>query len=455
MSMRELESAVQDHVQPEDFAELGASSASQYGTIISQDYNPELIGNMAIRTYDKMRKGDAAVRSALRVIKAPLLAAEWYFEPAADTDQDRMVTRFVNQAANSMSRTWIQTLWEALLMLDYGYYTFEKVFKLALWRDETANAREKQVVTWKKWAPRHPINTVGWNFDTNGGVTEMLQNRNPHGFEVTQLPIDKLLVFTLDEEGGNPEGISILRSAYQNWYYKTNLYKIDAIQKERHGIGIPSVELPPNYTLDDKKYARELVRNLRTNEKAGVIRPPGWIVDFIEPKGNQVDVLASAEHHNNMIEANVLAQFLTLGMTSAGGKGAATAQEDIFVKSVHYIAELVCAVINKWAVPELVRYNFDVTQFPKLKVRRIGDTTDMRALSVAIRNLVESKVVTPDPDLESWIRQYLDFPMAPKEALAQTVQDRITKPASAGGGGGGIDPNNPYGNRVPKPADGA
>ena len=103
-------------------------------------------------------------------------------------------------------------------------------------------------------------------------------------------------------------------------------------------------------------------------------------------------------------------------------------------------------MVNKWAIPELVRYNFDVQQFPKLKVRRIGDTTDMRALSVAIRNLVESKVVTPDPELETWVRNYLDFPMPPKEAIAQTVTDRLA--ALAG-------PSDPFGNRVPKPQDGA
>ena len=446
MSMRELDAANFGHVDDTAFTELGASPASNYGTVVTQEYNPELIGQNAVRTWDKMRKGDAAVRSSLRVIKAPLLAAEWYFEPAADTDQDKMIARFVTEAANSMSRTWIQTLWESLLMLDYGYMAFEKVFKMAQWRDTPTNSRDKQVITWKKWGPRHPINTVGWQWDEYGGPVALLQNVNPHGYEVQPIPIDKLVVFTLDEEGNNPEGISILRSAYSHWFYKHNLYKIDAIQKERHGIGIPHVELPPNYTADDKKFARELVRNLRSNEKAGVVTPPGWIVDFIEPKGNQVDVLASALHHSTMIEVNVLAQFLTVGNVGKGNASTASAQEDIFVKSIHYLADLVCSVVNKFAIPELVRYNFDVEQFPKLKVRRIGDTTDMRALSVAMRNLVEAKLITPDPETEIWLRNYLDLPMAPKEAIAQTVGDRLAALPGAG---------DPFGARVPKPADGA
>src|SRR6202000_3063401 len=115
------------------------------------------------------------------------------------------------------------------------------------------------------------------------------------------IPINKLLVFSFDKEAGNIEGISLLRSAYKHWYYKDTLYKIDAIQKERHGIGVPVIQMPPGWKKADKDLAEKIGRNLRTNEKAHIVLPPMWNILFAKLEGQPVDCLPSIEHHNQMI----------------------------------------------------------------------------------------------------------------------------------------------------------
>ena len=446
MSLREQEFDFRPRPESLDdesdlWREVGSSARSTtYEGQIWDDYNPDMQGTKRILIYDEMRRSDGVVRAALRIIKAPLLAAEWYVEPAEDSEEGREVAKFVWAALNGMSRTFIQVLWEALLCVDYGYYPFEKVFKLAKWRPEKDRARERDVVVWKKWAPRHPLNTTGWVFDAKGGIDAIKQNRKPDGWEEVPIPVRDLLIFTLDEEGGNPEGISLLRSAYPHWYYRKNLYRIDAIQKERHGIGIPQVELPPNATTADKTFAKNMVENLRTNEKAGVVKPYGWVIDFIEPKGQQVNVLDSAKHHGVMVLMNMLAAFEALGTQESGSRAVGSVQEDIFVKSTHYVADLLRGVINKWAIPQLVEYNFNGARYPELKVRRLGDTADMRALSITIRNLVESGAFTPDGDTEEWLRRYLDFPAPSDEIVARGHEERIKKPGD-------------FSNRVEKPTE--
>lgn len=412
-----------------EFNEIGGNLMGSTYDWVVLDYNDDLVGRRGVETYDRMRRGDASVRTSLRVIKAPLMAAQWYIEPADDSDEARMHAEFVEWAWSEMSRTPIQVLWEAFLMLDFGYYAFEKVFEPAIWRSSAKGAREKMVLKWKKWGPRHPMNTTGWEFDRHGGVQALKQNNDPNGFYEVSIPIDRLLIFTLDEEGGNPEGISMLRSAYKHWYYKENLYKVDAIQKERHGIGIPRVKLPANATTQDKTLAQQLVKNLRTNEKAGIVQPSGWEdIDFVEPKGQPVDVLASAQHHDLMIKANVLAQFLNLGQSESGSRAVGSTQEDIFTKSIHYIADIVKGVVNKWGIPQLIDYNFPgVARYPQLRVRRIGDLTDLRAFSVAIRNFIEASVLSPDPELEAWLRDYTDLPKPTDEVMERDMEDRLEK----------------------------
>lgn len=418
--------------------ELGGAGNTSYQGLILDDYNPDLFGQMAIRTYDKMRKGDGQVRSTLRLVKTPLLAAEWYMEPASNSNKDKKAAELAWWGLNNTSRMFIQIIQEALLMLDYGYYMFEPVYQMAEYNG-------RPVATWKKFGPRHPRSVQRWLYDDHGGPTGFLHTPNNTTGETVTIKIEDLLIFTLDEESNDPQGISLLRSAYKHWYYKENLYKIDAIQKERHGIGIPRCELPPNYTPEDKRLANEMTKNLRTNEKSRVVHPPGFIVDFLELKGNAVDALDSARHHDMQIARNVLGEFLNIGDHTSGSAGSAATQVDVFIKSLHYVADLVRGVFNKWAIPKMIDYNMKVDAYPELKVRRVGDAVDWRALSVALRNLKESGILTPDSDFEEWYRSYMDLPRPSEEVMARTIDDRTAVKKQAP----------PTTDRVPKPADGA
>src|SRR5690606_17163314 len=125
-----------------------------------------------------------------------------------------------------------------------------------------------------------------------------------------RIPIEKLAVFTFDKEGGDFRGRSLLRRVYKHWFYKENLYKIDAIQKERHAIGIPVIMLPPGWTQHDKRAAENIGMSLRTNENAYVVLPPLWELTFAELRGHHVNVLDSITHHGTMIYENVVAHFI-------------------------------------------------------------------------------------------------------------------------------------------------
>jgi hypothetical protein len=235
------------------------------------------------------------------------------------------------------------------------------------------------------------------------------------------IPISKLAVFTFEREANNMQGVSILRSAYRNWYFKDNLYKIDAIQKERHGIGIPVVVLPEGFNAKDKRLAIELARNLRTNEKAYAVLPPRFELMFARVEGQLVDPINSIEHHNRSIYENVLGQMMKL--TQARVDTQADQGED-FAKSTRYIADIIRDVFNYYCIPQLIDWNWrDVRDYPMLRVRRIGETQDHRILSFALRNLVGAKAVQPDDRLEEWIRDELDLPKVDTESIRTVVPD--------------------------------
>lgn len=389
------------------YGEIGSTGSSVYGQYPREEYNAALRGKEGVVVFDKMRRSSAKVRQSLRIVKTPVIGARWFIQPASTSKRDVKIAKEIEDNYKKyMTMSWFQMQVEQLLCLDFGWYAFEVVYQ-----------KFDGKIAWRKFAPRHPLDHYEWEWDAHGGpiaawfygpATEYTTQGEtfPVPASGQRIPIDKLLVFTHDKEAGDLEGISVLRSVYPNWYIIQNLYKIDAIQKERHGIGIPVIRLPAGYSQRDKDLANELGRNLRTNEKAHVVLPPNFVLEFAKIEGQMVDSIKSVEHHNKMIMDNVLAGFL-----DAVSEGDSKTGADMFQKGSRFIADVVRDVHNKWAIPKLVRYNYgENVEPPELKVRRLGDTVDWRTMSFAIRNLVGAKLMTPGGELEEWFRDEMDLP---------------------------------------------
>jgi hypothetical protein len=381
--------------------EIGTTSKSPWFA----EYVPELAGATGLAVYDRMRRSDGTVRGSLRLTKVPVLSGRWFVEAASEDATDQLKAKFVWwNLTERMNFT--KTLINALLCLDFGFIPFEKVFareKVAL-----AGVNGSRIV-WSDLAPRHPGDVMEWHYDKNGRWESIDFSGEDKEYTLTR---DKTLLFTFDEEVGNVTGVSILRSAYQHWYYKTELYKIDAIQKERHGIGVPVIKLPPNFTDEDRRLAESIGRNLRTNERAHITLPPMWEIFFAEIKGQQVDVLESAVHHDEMIQKNVLARFMESSASSTNRGTGSDAAQNMFLKATRFTADIILAEMNLRAIPQLIDYNWASSPngYPKLRVRRIGEQADWRTLSFAVRNLIGANAIRPDDRLEDNLREEMDLP---------------------------------------------
>jgi hypothetical protein len=399
-------------------SELGSAVASPWTSWTRREYNRDLLGLRGLQVYDKMRKSDGTVRGTLRLAKTPVLAGQWGIKPASDSTRDKNVADFCwNCLQLWMSTSWPQFLTEALLMLDFGYYMFEKVFTRG--SSVSGYTGPPGRIIWKKFAPRHPMDVKEWYYDRNGGPLSVDMWGDPAitvpqfeggmiqaNQQTINIPINKLLVFSYDKEAGNIEGISVLRTAYKHWYYKDNLYKIDAIQKERHGIGVPVIQLPVGYSPSDKTLADQLGRNLRTNERAHVVLPPNWIMSFAELKGQPVSCLESINHHDQMIPSSILGRFMTKENSDI------EQQHTLFLKATRFTADIVVDVMNKYAIPQLVSMNWSRVGFPQLYARRIGEQEDWRTESFTLRNYVGAGIIVPDQPLEDAIREEMGYPKA-------------------------------------------
>ncbi len=400
-----------------------------------------------------MANDDATVDLALKATKTPVLGGDYYMEPYSDQEIDTDIAEFVHyNLFEGLNSPFIGVLEHALTMCDNGHAVVEEVYEDREWGPKRKGGNRRNYTMLRKLAPRPASSITEFLRDANGGPLGIkhvaLDDKNKT--KEVEIPIEKLIIFTLGKKSGNIEGRSVLRSAYKHWWYKNVLYRIDGIQKERHGTGVPDIQLPPGYTQTDVNTAWELVRNLRANERAGIVRPPGWNVSFAKMEGQPVDVMISIEHHDAHILLSVMAQFLLMGVQGAGGGGRATsgAHMDMYQKSMRYLANLICDHFNLYLIPRLVAYNFPTTNFPKLRVRNMGESKDLQMWASAVANLIARNAITVDYEFEQWVRQIVD---APKKVGG--VQTPEANPAANQSNKGDVDTEQIQSGRVGKAPD--
>jgi len=371
--------------------------------------------SQALQIYDEMANADATVDVSLRAAKTPVMGADWFIEPFSDNELDLDIAEFVEfNLLNGTNAPFLLILDDILRMYEFGFSVIEKVYEEREWSPRRTGANRRKYTMLRKLAPRPTPTIKEIVYDDNGGPVSIKQGAvQADGKPVeVEIDIEKLIIFSNNKKGGNLEGKSLLRTAYRPWYFKTNLYNIDGIQKERHGMGFPVVELPPGAKDADISAAHEMVTNIRTNEFGGAVLPSQWVLRFVDLPGQPVDVMRSIEHHDSAIMLNTMTQFMLLGLAgTGGGRATSGAHQDMFNKSLRYVANLIADDFNLYCIPYLVGYNFDTDHFPRLRVRNIGETKDLQQWASALSNLFAQSGITPDIETEQWIRTIIDAPL--------------------------------------------
>jgi len=385
----------------------------QTGTTITQgfltgvDYNAELTGTRRISEYDKMRLGDATCRAGLLACKLPLLAAEWYIKGPDGKDDLSEASAFIHkQFFDNPTFSWTVFLRQALTLCEYGNAIFEKVYRIdqdgRIGLERFAQRMSKTIHRWTLKDGKSP------------GVYQIL----PVG-GTAQIPRWKLLYFINEQEGSNYEGISLLRAAHKNWYYKDLYYKVDAIATEKQGVGIVRIKRPPQASQQDIDKAREIAKNMRANEESFIDLPAGFEIDFMQ---THADTLKNSSdmvnHHDRQIVKAMLAQFIELGAQQSGSYALSANHSQLFLLGLEYLAKILQEEINH-AIRELCDLNFfdlkKKNEYPTLEYSSIGQV-DVDKMAEAMYKLATGGLITSTPEIERYILASLKMPLGQKRS---------------------------------------
>lgn len=404
-------------------------------------------GKRAADLYQEMRDRDAVIGGVFLAIEALFRQTRWQAKPANDSEEAVFWANFLEECMQDMSHTFPSFIGQvASGLLTHGWGYFEKVFKLRLGPDQADASRRSRYsdgrVGWRKFARRPQTSLSRWKYDQDGGIQGMYQN-TPSG-EVF-LPIQKCLHFTSNDE--MPEGRSLLVNARQSYKYQERIAQFESIGIERDLAGMPYVQVPPELlevdpadTSEEAAAKRATLRALqdmaagvRNDTQAYVMMPAEKVAWQEKAKDGSVSIkevttgykfslLTSGgtrahdtdqiiKRYTQRVASSVLSTWLLLGGSEgSGAKSLGTELTDVFLTVNTGLLDSVTAVINRFAVQDLMRLNgVPVDLWPEL-VNDGLKKDDVTALLDNVSKLAREKLITPDQPLEDYLRALLELP---------------------------------------------
>jgi hypothetical protein len=301
----------------------------------------------------------------------------------------------LKRAKNGMSFSWAEHIFEALTMIEYGFAPVAIQYK----RDEQGSSD----ILWDRFMLMGQDTVLRWNIDEYSNILGMFQY--PHIYP-QEIPIDRMLLFRVNVERNSPEGRSMLRTAFPSYYYASELSKIEAIGKERGMVGIPVIMLPeiadknesdPN---SDVNMAHKAVRNIRTDEQAGMVLPFGWDMKLLTTGLNsELAMNAVIQRYEARMLMATLAQSLMVSMSGTATSGKA-GDTDLFTIVIDAIADLIADVHTKQSIPRLMEMNGMEWDGLRLEHSPPGDVNFVE-LAQSLAMLGDKVTWTPEDEVQT------------------------------------------------------
>ena len=415
---------------PRSMKEYGAIGQRRYGGVFSEEFLKELQGKRGIEVYREMADNDDMCGAILFAVETLIRQSSWSVKPGGKGDKDKECARFVEDCMHDMQDSWTDTLSEILSFLTFGWSYHEIVYKRRNGDSRDRRQRSKYadgLIGWQKLPIRAQETLNNWEYDQNENLTGMTQQLPPD-YKLATIPIEKALHFRTKSHKNNPEGRSILRSAYRDWYFKRRIQEIEGMGIERDLAGLPTLIAPEGIDIWDGQDARmqnlrhraeTIVRNIRRDATAGIVLPADWKLELLTTGGRrQFDTSQIIERYDSRIAMTMLADFILLGHQQVGSYALSSDKTHLFSMALGAYLDMVCEVFNNQAIPRLIRMNaahFEgVEDYPQL-VHGDVESPNLQELAAYINQMSGCGALTPDGELEEYVRQAAGLPERERE----------------------------------------
>ncbi|MCK5017210.1 MAG: DUF935 family protein [Candidatus Peribacteraceae bacterium] len=399
--------------------ELGSSGTEIHAGLYDEEYFKPLTQHEAADIYDKMRRSDTQVSMSISSVVNAITGGRWRIDPpnkdVVKEEEGKKHADLMNHIFfEDLDKPWDKKLKEIMTVIVFGHSVFERTHKIVK-NDPLFGT----YIGIKKLGWRSPKTITRWNFNLDTKDFEGIEQQDFGDLasnKIIDIPAKDLIIFNLDDEGDNLEGIAMLRQCYGSWKRKELFLKLQAIGIERTALGVVLGKYPsPEYDSAEYNQLKAAIRALSSHHKNFLMLPQNenglnWDVEIMKLEYDADKVKSAIDYEDMSIARKFLAQFLMLGGSGTSGSWAlSTDQSEFFLNGLVFIADMIGGVLDK-LIEELVDFNFGPQKaYPKFAHSRIKDKAG-KELADIVKLLKDAGIIIPDDTLEKFYRKSYDMP---------------------------------------------
>jgi hypothetical protein len=380
----------------------GAPAWSAYTD--TKEYVPDLTWPQSVKVFDQMRT-DSQVAALYFGITMPIRRYRWLIDPNG-APPDRVLRLANNMNLDIVGEEPLPRgrmkdrfshdahLRRSLLALLYGHMYFEDVGFIDM----------DNLWTLKHLRERMPETIQQINVNPTGGLVSIKQ-WDPKAKEI---PVDYLLAYIWEGDGGNWVGRSLFRDVYKNWLIKDRLLRVDAINHERAG-GVPVPVAPEDANDDDIAMLHQAARDFRVGIDSAAVIPYG--TEWNQIRASSSDVIASVRYHDEAMARRVLMMvaMLAQGGTTLGSYALGEVFNDFFALGQEAIANWYRDTTQAYFIEDYWDWNYG-PEDPLVPMLVYDKETDESLPTEDLARLIEVGALRADDELEDVIRKRRKLP---------------------------------------------
>ena len=402
------------------FAQIGSTGLERYGGYVQEEFLYNLRMPTSTKVYQEMSSNDATIGALLFLFESMMKRLPWDVEPGGDKLVDKTVANFVNENMHDMVHSWVDFINDVLSMFPYGWAWAEIVYKK---RTSKNSKYDDGRIGWEKLLVISQKSWNRWVYDENDPDKLIgIEQSVPNVRKEVIIPYEKSLLFRTKTNRNNPEGVSLLRTAYRSWYFKKKIEEIEGIGIERDLAGLPVLKVPADLDIWNKEnleavqtkaHLEKLISNIRRDKNEGVLIPDTYDFSLVSTgSSRQFDTNKIIDRYDMRIAMSVLSDLILMGHTNSGSFALAKEKKNLLAASLEAVADSIADVINTIAIPRLLNMNTfrGYTKYPKLRRGEI-EVPDMTKLVDAMTKFSEMGMrFFPHEPTEKYIRNCFGLP---------------------------------------------
>lgn len=443
----------------DQYEPLAVAGYKSSGGDVIDDYLPELRGERGRKAIRQMLN-DSTIAAYTLAVGSIYSGIEWFVDPATPDDaaaveaaewlRGALFTYMGDPEYKQPDDTWsafVQTFPE-VDGFGWGYYDVQT----KLLDDGTTGVARLIPVT--------PETLYEWKIDDRGYISGLVQ-QSPRTFRYIDIHTDRALHLVSTPYKGSPEGRSIFRAAYREWYYKTRAMEQEAILHDR-GAGFPvmyvhadvkrqSMEKDSNGQSTDRAKAAlsamatysSMVKDIKRNQQSGAVVYFDTVKDvsadgavtntttksvelqLLSSESTPADIDKTIRRLDASLGRAVLADFMFFNTDGGSGNSGGLGQRvELFHKSLTGLLERKVETINRQMVPMLWALNPGFERWPMPKIR--AGVIQREKVSDVLKSLETLSragfPVAPDAAVQEHVYKELGLPTENIDATA-TVPD--------------------------------